>query len=295
MKPAPGTGEDELLALAAAAESASEHALARALVEAAKARGLELATPVSGRAVPGRGFAAEVGGRSVCVGRAQWLRAEGVTGVEEPADSARSSVHVAADGRWLGRIELEDPLRPEAREVLSRIRALGLEAVLLSGDRPEVVRRVADELGIEDARGGLMPEEKLACLERLARERGPVGMVGDGLNDAPALARASVGIAVGGAAALSAETADLVLVRPGLEALPYALELCRRTVACLHRNLWLAFGYNALAIPIAGGALAPFGGPLLTPPLAAFLMSLSSVSVVGSSLLLARGLRQAAA
>lgn len=289
VQPVTGAAEAELLRAAAATESRSEHPLARAITEAANERGLDIGPAQAVMAFAGRGVRAKVDGQPVLAGRREWIEQ---TAGPAPSELTtydgppRSEVWVAREGRWLGVIRLGDPARAGAERVVRELETLGYSLVLLSGDRPEVVADVARRLGIAEAYGGLLPKDKLLHIERLETEGKPTAMVGDGINDAPALARARVGIAVGGTTALSASAADLVLLGDGIAMLAAALRLCQATMHTIRRNLLFAFGYNVLAIPLAAGALTPITGWTLSPMVAAFAMSLSSVSVVTSSLLL---------
>ncbi len=287
-----------VLALAAAVEASSEHGLAAAFTAAARDAGIPLEPATAVAAVVGRGVSGTIAGREVLVGSGAFLRERGIPlasadGMTACADGA-TIVHVAADGRAIGTFAIADPPRAEARPVLAALAAEGLALEMLSGDAPAVARHVADHLGIETAAGGLTPRDKAdrvvalrAAAGRAARPR-TVVFVGDGINDAPALAAADVGIAMGSAADAAIETADLTLLSGGLEAVPRALRLARRTMRTVRQNLALAFLYNVLAIPVAAGALYPLLGHVTSPMLAAAAMSVSSLSVIANSLRLRR-------
>jgi len=287
-----------VLALAAAVEASSEHGLATAFTAAARDAGIALEPATAVAAVVGRGVSGTVAGRAVLVGSGAFLRERGIPlpsadGMTACADGA-TVVHVAADGRAIGTFAIADPPRSEARPVLAALAAEGLALEMLSGDASAAARHVAARVGIETAAGGLTPRDKAdrvvalrAAAGRSARPR-TVVFVGDGINDAPALAAADVGIAMGSAADAAIETADLTLLSGGLEAVPRALRLAQRTMRTVRQNLALAFLYNVLAIPVAAGALYPLLGHVTSPMLAAAAMSVSSLSVIANSLRLRR-------
>ncbi|MDB4947050.1 MAG: heavy metal translocating P-type ATPase [Labilithrix sp.] len=293
VRPAGATGtpeEDErdadrLLGLAAAVEHGSEHPVGRAIAEEAAARGLEVPRADGFVAAAGGGARATVAGGDVRVGAIGWLASEGVviTGVRpEAAFGIAVGTTLAAYGL------VADRLRDDAAAVVARLRALGLRLVVLSGDRAEVAREVARELGIDEVEASLTPEGKLEALERLASEGRHVAMCGDGVNDAPALARADVGIALASGTDAAAAASDVTLLSGGLARLPEALELARRTLRVVRQNLAWAFVYNVALMPVAAGALVPLWGLRLPPALASAAMALSSISVVVSSLRLRR-------
>ncbi|MFM7435120.1 MAG: HAD-IC family P-type ATPase, partial [Vulcanococcus sp.] len=226
----------------------------------------------------------------------EWLQAQGVTlpdpdqqWLAEQGSRGATAVAVALEGRLVGLLALEDALRPDAAEALGQLGALGLGLGLLSGDRQVAVQRLGAALGLEGAQlaWGLLPQQKLERLEA-ARGGGPVAMVGDGINDAPALAAADLGIAVGTGTQVALDAADLVVLGDRLTPIPMALRLAQRTMAKVRQNLAWAFGYNLVVIPIAAGVLLPGFGVLLSPPLAALLMACSSITVVVNALTLGR-------
>lgn len=285
---------DALLALAAAVERSSEHPFARAIVAAAQARGLALA-PASGFvAAPALGAQALVGGARVRVGKPGWLAAQGVAldaaalaRGDEFAAAGRTPLAVARDGAFLGWIAVADAVRADAAAALARLRALGVDAALASGDRREVAAAVAGSLGLTDVHAELLPDDKVALLRQRVAAGRCVAMVGDGVNDAPALAAADVGMAMGGGTDVAAAAADVALLRGGLDAVPTAIELARATMRTIRRNLLWASAYNLLGLPVAAGAFAAWG-VTLSPMWASAAMSLSSVSVLASSLWLRR-------
>lgn len=311
--PAPGVAADDLLAAAASAEQGSEHPLARAIVAAARAKGLALAAPTGVRAIGGRGVRALVDGAELWIGTRAWLAAQGVdlTAVPEdmsfhtgpsdhaPADmssttAGRTAVWVARAGRPLGAITLADELRPEAAEVVAALRASGLRVVLLTGDNRATAAAIAARAGIDpaDVRAEVLPADKAATIAGL-RAGGPVAMVGDGVNDAPALVEADVGVAIGSGTDVAVDAADVTLLRSDLRGLLDALAVSRATVRTIRENLFWASAYNVVLIPIAAGALYPFVGlphwlRALHPALAAGAMALSSITVVLNSLRLRR-------
>ncbi|PIE23755.1 MAG: copper-translocating P-type ATPase [Planctomycetota bacterium] len=296
LRPGAGASEEEILALAAGVEKQSEHPLARAIVAGAEQRGVEPAEASMLELLPGQGVRGESAGQELLLGNEGLLREHGVEldaslRSESPGEGWASEVWLARGGKLLGLLQLSDALRPETKAAVQGCRQLGLRLAILSGDRQEVVQAAANELAIDDAFGQLTPNDKLARIDSLEKAGQRVAMLGDGINDAPALSRASVGIAVGGRNAMSASSADLVLLGEGIGRLPDAFLLARKTSATIKRNLLLAFVYNVIAIPLAAGALQPLLGISLSPAAAALAMSLSSVSVVMSSLWLGRSLK----
>jgi P-type Cu+ transporter len=223
-----------------------------------------------------------------------WLTTLGVdtsslaAAYDAAAAHGATPVLLAVDGRALAVLSLRDRVREDARDAIAKLRTMGLRVVLLTGDRPEAAETVAREVGITDVRAGLTPEGKLAAIDALRAEGLRVAMVGDGINDAPALARADVGIAIGTGTDVALDAADIALMRAGLSGVPTVVALSRRTMSTIRANLFWAFGYNTLGIPIAAGVLYPAFGILLSPPIAAFAMALSSLSVVLNSLRLKR-------
>ena len=270
-------GGDDVLRLAAAAERFSAHPLAKAVVAEAQARGLDVPEPEDFEDVPGLGVTATLGGRKLVVGSAALLAEHGI----DAADPAATAVHVAADGRHLGHVELTDALRPESRRAVEAVRALGLPVVLVTGDRASAARPVAEALGIDDVRAEVRPGGKAEVVRELRRRYGPVAMVGDGVNDAPALAEADLGVALGGGSDVAAETGGVVLTAGNPLGVAAAIRLSRGTMRVIRQNLFFAFVYNVVAIPFAA-----FG--LLNPLIAAACMALSDVTVLGNALRLRR-------
>ncbi|MGK4004545.1 heavy metal translocating P-type ATPase [Sorangium sp. So ce1036] len=283
-------GDDALLGLVAAAERASEHPVARAIVEGARGRGVVVPPASEFRAEIGHGIEARVAGRLVRVGTAAWLRRAGVGAdaleaeAERLAALGRTPSFVAVDGRLAGLVAVADRPTEEARRAVEALKELGVEVAMATGDRAGAARAVADELGIHTVFAEVRPEDKARIVaEQRARGR-RVAMVGDGINDAPALAGADVGIALGSGTDIAVASADVALLRGGVAGLPTALGLARATLRTIRQNLFWAFIYNVIGIPVAAGLLYPLTGWLLSPVLASAAMSLSSVSVLANSL-----------
>ncbi|HSM35402.1 MAG TPA: copper-translocating P-type ATPase [Longimicrobiales bacterium] len=287
-----GTTEDALLRAAASAERGSAHPLAEAIVAEARGRELELAEPRDFRSYGGRGVAASVDGDAVTVGSRAFLEGRDIRldadVAEGEAAGIATQVHVAVEGRYAGTIEIADRLKPGAKDAVSALRRRGIEVLLVTGDAEAPARDVAGKVGIEDVRAGVMPADKLAVIEELQRAGHVVAMVGDGVNDAPALARADVGIAIGTGADVALEASDVTLVGGHPAGVAAALGIARRARRVIRQNLFWAFVYNAIGIPVAAGVLYPVWGVLLSPALASAAMAFSSVSVVTNSLRLAR-------
>ncbi len=292
--PARGIDPDRLLADAASLERASEHPLAEAILRAARERGLPLEDPTGFEAVVGRGVRAMAGERALFAGNAAFMRDWGLDPASLADDEARlgsqgkTPVYVAANGALLGLIAIADPVRPSSRDAIARLRQLGLDVVLLTGDNRRTAEAVARALGIEHVTADVLPDGKVEEVRRLQQEGRAVAMVGDGVNDAPALAQADLGISVGGGSDIAVDAGDVTLVRPDLHGAARAIELSRRTMRTMRQNLFWAFAYNVIGIPVAAGILYPSFGILLSPILASAAMALSSVSVVTNSLRLRR-------
>ena len=288
--PVPGGDEGELLRLAAGLEQGSEHPLAAALVAAARERELPLTAPADFQSLTGRGVQGRIGGRAVLLGNAALLEERGI-GVSPLAARAAelrgqgaTVVLVAVDGQLTGLLAVADPLRATTPAALAALRAAGLRIVMATGDNITTARAVAARAGIDEVHGEMRPQDKAALVARLKAEGRRVAMAGDGINDAPALAAADVGIAMGTGTDVAISSAQVTLVKGDLRGIQRARAISGATVANMRQNLGFAFLYNALGVPIAAGVLYPAFGLLLSPMIAALAMSLSSVSVVGNAL-----------
>ena len=281
--------EAELLALAAAAEGGSEHPLARAVIEGARARGVHVPAAARFSATAGGGIEAQVAGRTVVAGNRAFLARAGIAAPEDAfGGEPLTEIHVAADGTWAGALGLADPARPEAAEVVRALERAGAEVVMLTGDGEGPARQVAERLGIRRVIAAVRPEGKAHVIRTLRAEGRRVAMVGDGVNDAPALAEATLGMAMGGGTDVAAAAADVTLLRGDLHGVAHALGLARGTMRVVRQNLAWAFLYNVVGIPLAAGALYGATGWLLTPMFASLAMSMSSVLVLANSLRLRR-------
>ena len=282
--PLDGSDGHDALALAAGAEAASEHPLAQAVVTAAKDMDLVPAAARDVEAVPGRGVTAIVGGQRLQAGSLAWLQQAGVdtsaatrNAAADLADAAQTPIAVAVDGRLRLLLGAADTLRPDSPAGVARLRSLGLEPVLATGDALDAATATAEAAGITSVHAELLPQDKSALIDQLRRDRGPVAMVGDGINDAPALAAADIGIAVATGTGAAMAAADITLVHGGVGAVANAVTLARATRKIIRQNLGWAFGYNLLLVPLAAAAILP-------PVLAAAAMATSSVTVVGNAL-----------
>ncbi len=280
---------DQLLSLAASLESASEHPLARAIVKAANEKKMPLAPAGKFLATPGGGIEGELLGKNVVVGTEKFLVARGVAFsaaafAAAKADQSATLVYIGINGRTEGVFLLRDRIKESAAEALKELRAEGLRIVMLTGDRRETAMRVASQLGIEEVEAGVQPEQKGDVVKRLRAEGRIVAMAGDGINDAPALAAAHVGIAMGTGTDVAMDSAGITLVKGDLRGIVRARRLSRATIGNIKQNLAFAFLYNALGVPIAAGIFYPVFGWLLSPMLASAAMSFSSVSVIGNAL-----------
>ena len=283
--------EEEILELAAALERSSEHPLAHAIVESATSRGIRASKAHSFAALPGRGVKGFVGNRAVAVGNADLMREIGANitqtvelEVAALRNQGKSVMYVAVEGNLAGALAIGDPIKPTTPAALRQLKAEGLRIVMLTGDARATANAVAEELPFDEIIAEVQPAGKAAVIERLQREGRRVAMAGDGINDAPALARADVGIAMGTGTDIAMESAMVTLVKGDLGGIARARALSRATVRNIRQNLGFAFGYNALGIPIAAGVLYPIFGVLLSPLVAALAMSFSSVSVIGNAL-----------
>ncbi len=289
-----GHDEATVLAKTAALESLSEHPLAEAIVQSAKSRGLKQGQVEGFASVTGKGIVGIVDGTAMSVGNAALMADYSIDvralagDVERLSDAGRTPMYVAMDGTLAGLVAVADPIKETSRKAIQRMQAMGLNVVMLTGDTERTAKAIAREAGIDTVVAGVLPDEKVAEVKRLQAAGQVVAMVGDGINDAPALAQADVGMAIGTGTDIAAEAADVVLMRGDLGAAAQAIELSRRTMTTMKQNLFWAFIYNVIGIPIAAGVLYPTFGLLLTPVLASAAMAFSSVSVVTNSLRLRR-------
>jgi Cu+-exporting ATPase len=290
-----GRTENELLGLAASVELNSEHPLGRTIVSEAWKRGLTLPEAVDFRYVGGGGVSGRVGERAILVGNADYIRAVGGRNVdawraraELLQEQGETAMFVAIDGGMAGVLAVADPIKAGTPGAIRALHGLGLKVMMLTGDHEKTARAVAAKLGIDRVEAEVSPARKYEVIQRLRREGRVVAMAGDGINDAPALAEADVGIAMGTGADVAIESAGITLVKGDLDGIVKAVRLSRAVMRNIRQNLFFAFAYNVVGIPIAAGILYPFFGILLSPMIAAAAMSLSSVSVVGNALRLKR-------
>jgi Cu+-exporting ATPase len=289
-----GADPDEVLRLAAGLERGSEHPLAEAIVAGAVERGIGVAPATEFESVTGKGVRGRVDGSSVALGNAAFFRELGIdleslaASAEEARRDGRTAVFVAIDGRAAGIVVVADPIKESTPEAIRSLHDEGLRIVMLTGDSLTTAEAVARRLSIDEVRAEVMPDDKAAAVKRLQQEGRIVAMAGDGVNDAPALAQAHVGIAMGTGTDVAMESAGVTLVRGDLRRIVQARRLSRSTVGNIRQNLFFAFVYNAAGVPIAAGVLYPVFGLLLSPVIAAAAMSFSSVSVVGNALRLRR-------
>jgi len=282
-------GEEDVLRLAASLESQSEHPVAAGIVRGAQRRTVQFPPPLGFRTIPGKGAEAVVDGVRVRVVSPGVLKAQGLRvddgRVREAAEQGKTVVYVLVDDRLVGAIALADIIRPESREALARVKAMGITAMMLTGDATPVAAWVAGELALDEFFAEVLPDQKAAKIKEIQGRGLTVAMIGDGVNDAPALTQADLGVAVGAGTDVAIESADIVLVRSDPRDVTAIVELARATYRKMLQNLWWATGYNALAIPVAAGVLYPIG-ILLTPAAGAVLMSLSTLIVAVNARLL---------
>jgi len=282
---------DELLALAAAVESRSEHPLGQAIVARARERGLELAFAEDFSSTTGAGVSARVAGRKVAVGNFAMMKSAGAdlgsveAAVEAPRAEGIGIMLIALDGRLAGILSVADPIKESARDALAKLRTDGLRIVMLTGDARGTAAAVAESIGgIDEVHADLRPEDKARIVAELQSRGATVAMAGDGINDAPALAQAHVGIAMGTGTDVAIESAGVTLIKGDLRAIARARQLSRGTMRNIRQNLFFAFAYNTVGVPIAAGVLYPFFGVLLSPMIASAAMTFSSVSVIANAL-----------
>ncbi|MFF2047959.1 heavy metal translocating P-type ATPase [Stenotrophomonas bentonitica] len=294
LEPADGFQADEVLALVAAVETRSEHPIAEAIVAAARARGLALAAIERFEAVPGFGVSARVAGRTVAVGADRYMTRLGLEvaafrpTAQRLGEQGRSPLYAAIDGRLAAVIAVADPIKESTPAAIQALHALGLKVAMITGDNAATAAAIARQLGIDEVAAEVLPDGKVVALKRFRAGGAKVAFVGDGINDAPALAEADVGLAIGTGTDVAIEAADVVLMSGDLRGVPNAIALSQATIRNIKQNLFWAFAYNAVLIPVAAGLLYPFNGTLLSPIFAAAAMALSSVFVLGNALRLKR-------
>ncbi|CAI1623386.1 heavy metal translocating P-type ATPase [Serratia proteamaculans] len=292
--PAEGFEHDEVLALVAAVETRSEHPIAEAIVAAARQRNMSLAAIESFDATPGFGVTASVAGRTVAVGADRFMTQLGldVSHFQQTArrlgEQGKSPLYAAIDGRLAAVIAVADPIKDSTPEAIKALHALGLKVAMITGDNAATAAAIAKQLGIDEVAAEVLPDGKVAALKKFRLNGARVAFVGDGINDAPALAEADVGLAIGTGTDVAIEAADVVLMSGDLRGVPNAIALSQATIRNIKQNLFWAFAYNAVLIPVAAGALYPLNGTLLSPIFAAAAMALSSVFVLGNALRLKR-------
>jgi Cu+-exporting ATPase len=292
--PAEGWDERTLLRLAASLERGSEHPLAAAVVAGAEERGVELTAVESFASVTGKGVTGRVEGRTVGLGNLRLLEELGVIPGDLAAEAealradGQTVMFVAVDGRVAGLLGVTDPVKQTSGDAIRQLHEEGIRVVMLTGDNRTTADAVARKLGIDEVVAEVLPDQKVEAVRRFQQEGRVVAMAGDGINDAPALAAAQVGIAMGTGTDVAIESAGVTLVKGDLRGIVRARKLSRATIGNIKQNLFFAFVYNALGVPVAAGLLYPFFGVLLSPMIAAAAMSLSSVSVIGNALRLRR-------
>ncbi|MGI6635799.1 MAG: heavy metal translocating P-type ATPase [Christensenellales bacterium] len=292
--PNTGISREDFLCLAAAAETASEHPLGQAIVNYAREKGLLFQTATAFNAISGRGFSAQVEGKIVLAGNRQLMEEHNISidsflpQALALAIQGKTPMFFAKEKELLGIIAVADVIKPSSAKAVNTLKNMGIEVIMITGDNARTAEAIAKEAGITRVLADVLPGDKAQVVKTLQQEERIVAMVGDGINDSPALAQADVGIAIGSGADVAMESADIVLMHSDLVDVPAAIALSRRTIRTIKQNLFWAFCYNALGIPIAAGLLHLFGGPLLSPMIAAAAMSFSSVSVLSNALRLRR-------
>ena len=290
IKTAPQQDQDEVLAIAASLETGSEHPLALAILNKAKEKQLDFAPADDFSAIPGRGIRASINGQMYSLGNQKLMKQQQIdtqafqAEVEALAEQGATPIFLASENRLIALMGISDPIRSDSKVAIERLHELGIKTVLLTGDNEKTAKAVARTLGIDEVIAEVMPEDKINKIKSLQQQGQIVAMVGDGINDAPALTQADIGIAIGTGADVAVEAADIALMRPSIEGVSKTIGLSVATMKNIRQNLFGAFVYNVIGIPIAAGILYPFFGILLSPIIAATAMSLSSVTVVSNAL-----------
>ena len=291
--PANGWERERLLQIAASAERLSEHPLGEAIVFAAKENNLQLFEASQFEAISGYGIEAVINGQKVLVGNKKLMKDKGIEidlllDIEKLSQQAKTPIFVAQNGKFAGIIAVSDVIKPNAKRAIELLYSMGIEVAMITGDNEKTAKAIAKQVGIDNILADVLPQDKANEIKKLQRKGKKVAMVGDGINDAPALAQADVGISIASGTDVAAEAADVVLMKDDILDVVNAILLSKKTIQNIKQNLFWAFFYNILGIPIAAGFLHVFGGPLLNPMIAAFAMALSSVSVVSNALRLKR-------
>ena len=287
--PAQGFDKAALLRWAASADLPSEHPLAQAIVNGARAQGVELTDPTDFNAVPGHGVEATIGDQRILIGNRKLMKRENIdtapidAQVERLQGEGKTAMYVAADGKAAGVVAVTDTIKDDSVQAIRTMQEMGLEVVMLTGDNERTAQAIAKQVGIGRVLAEVLPEDKTEQVHLLKKGGQKVGMVGDGINDAPALAEADVGFAIGTGTDVAIEAADITLMSGSLKGVAYAIEISTATMRNAKQSLVGAFGYNTLGIPIAAGVLYPFFGLLLSPILAGAAMAASSVTVVSNA------------
>jgi Cu+-exporting ATPase len=281
--------DDQILRMVASVEKVSEHPLAQAIVDGAQARKIELAKVKDFEAIPGHGVSAKVEGRSVLIGNLKLMSRENITlgSLEEKsktlADDGKTPMFIAIDGKATGIVAVADTVKEDSAEAIQALQSMGIEVVMITGDNRRTAEAIARKVGITRVLAEVLPEEKANNVHLLQAENKKVAMVGDGINDAPALAQADVGLAIGTGTDVAIEASDITLIKGSLKGVVTAIEVSRATMTNIYQNLFGAFIYNTLGVPVAMGVLFPFFGLLLSPLIAGAAMAFSSVTVVGNA------------
>ncbi|HBC95289.1 MAG TPA: cation-transporting ATPase PacS, partial [Clostridium sp.] len=286
--------EDYLLQIAASAESASEHPLGEAIVKEAKNRNIPLEDAKSFAAIPGCGIEVSIDDNEVLLGNIKLISSRKIsqknieTEWQQLSSEGKTPMYIAINGKLMGIIAVADVVKENSRKAVKKLHSLGIEVVMITGDNKNTAQAISRQVGIDRVFAEVLPKDKASEVKKLQGENKKVAMVGDGINDAPALAQADVGIAIGSGTDVAMESADIVLMKSDLMDVVTAIDLSKKTIKNIKENLFWAFGYNSLGIPVAMGVLFIFGGPLLNPMIAALAMSFSSVSVLLNALRLKR-------
>jgi Cu+-exporting ATPase len=285
-----GITEEYLLQLAASAEKGSEHPLGEAIVKGAEEKGLEFKKLDFFKAIPGHGIEVKIDGRDILLGNRKLMVESSISleNLEETshrlAGEGKTPMYAAIDGRIAGIVAVADTVKENSRKAIEKLHKMGIEVAMITGDNKRTAEAIAKQVGIDRILAEVLPQDKANEVKKLQAEGKKVAMVGDGINDAPALAQADIGIAIGSGTDVAMESADIVLMRSDLMDVPTAIQLSKKTILNIKQNLFWAFGYNTLGIPVAMGILYIFGGPKLNPIIAAAAMSFSSVSVLLNAL-----------